>query len=258
MAYSKNASACEADTTVLAQRLPLSPEPSSLLLPSRPLSQSVTTTSALGARRVAVERRLPGMLYAAVAEFGHTERARLELAMADVRQAPGVVNVISFPCAAEGRIGVATVARGFWLARQSLARLIHQAGVDSGPAGALNRAALALEPTVSRAIAQCFHGPLRLWLGTSDAARVVEAAARASGLPADRIDLHTAGFGEGDLPPGLLEAAIALALALQPAPVQVILPLYAELVQQAPGVQVELEPQVVAEAAVPVADALAA
>ncbi len=81
----------------------------------------------------------------------------------------------------------------------------------------------ALEPM--NCTAQFVDGRLRLWVPTQAASFALETAARASGLSKDRIDLVTTAIGGGfgrRLESDFVVPAVALARAMQPAPVQVI------------------------------------
>ncbi len=169
-------------------------------------------------RRVPADIRLPCMVYAAVGELADAAAAATLAAMEEMRKAPGVVSVLTFETgksgAAAAPAGVAVIARGFWLARQCLARLIAQC--DGSNTDAL------LAPDVARGTAQVVDGRLRLWLATAQPARTLDEAARCAGLAREKIELRTVGSMDGQAGVEVLVPAIALARQLQPAPVQVI------------------------------------
>jgi len=185
-------------------------------------------------RRAPADVRLPCMVYAAVGALANPGAQVVDQAMSDARRAPGVVNVYTYPggtvegsLACEG--GVAVVTRGYWLARQTLARLMDQCGPALRPAaldGAQVPADRAMEANLTAASAACtvqwYNGQLRIWMTSSDPARVVAAAARIAGCRPEVVDLRL--LGDADAVHGLapLVPAIALARALQSAPVQLI------------------------------------
>lgn len=187
-------------------------------------------------RRPPADVRLPCMVYAAVGALVNPGAEVVELAMADARRAPGVVNVLTYAGGTvEGSLacagGVAVITRGYWLARQALARLVGQFGPALRPVAldggldpeCLSRASPSnLTATGAACTVQWYNGQLRIWMAAADPARVVAAAARIAGCPAAAVDLRL--LGDGNAVHGLaaLLPAIALARAVQSAPVQLI------------------------------------
>ncbi len=166
------------------------------------------------------------MLYAAVGILPRQGLAGLDVAVADCRKAPGVVQIVSYPglvCDQTllARTEIAVVARGYWLARQALDRLMAQCG-----APALLQRSSGPDAGVARAVcgnAQLVDGCLRLWVSTADMERSRALAARLSGIAEEYVDLRVIGSTPADASPEVLTAAIALAREMQPVPVQVIL-----------------------------------
>lgn len=198
-------------------------------------AQPVASAGAL-TRRAPADVRLPCMVYAAVGALANPGAQVAEQAMADARRAPGVVNVLTYEggtvegsLACEG--GVAVVTRGYWLARQTLARLMDQCGpalrpaaLDRGEAtdGGFNPAPGTLTAASAACTVQWYNGQLRIWMASADPARVVATAARIAGCAPNVVDLRL--LGDADPVHGLaaLVPAIALARALESAPVQLI------------------------------------
>jgi len=179
-------------------------------------------------RRCSADVRLPCMVYAAVGALPEDADAPTLDIIEEMRKAPGVVQVLSYgkSCGRGVQVAqpaVAVVARGYWLTRQVLARLMaqlpdddqarfFQANVDAALAGA----------SLARGTAQMVEGRLRLWVATVDEARTRAAAARIAGLEEDHVDLRVIGAIDTDDTLRVLVPAIELARQLQPTPVQVI------------------------------------
>ncbi len=203
-------------------------------LPSESVVPAVVTAAVT--RRAPQDVRLPCMVYAAAGAMLDIGTEAVEQAMAETRKAPGVLNVLSYAGGElEGALachgGVAVIARGYWLARQTLARLMDQCGatvqptrIGGGQASVDSAAPYLSGLTASSAACtvQFYNGHLRIWISTSDPARVRVAAARIAGCEADAVDLRL--LGAEDTPHGLaaLVPAISLARQLQSAPVQLI------------------------------------
>jgi hypothetical protein len=168
------------------------------------------------------------MLYAAVSVMPRHPKVDVNVALAETRKAPGVVHVISYPglvCEQTGvpRAEVAVVARGYWLARQGLARLMDRCGGPVAlPAGNPVQEDVACRSRVTRGTAHFVDGRLRLWLATSEMEKTRALAARIAGITEAYVDLRVVGEAEGAAPVDIITAAIALARELQPSPVQVI------------------------------------
>jgi hypothetical protein len=179
-------------------------------------------------RRPASDVRLPRMVYAAVAFLPVQVGEDCLKAMADMRKAPGVVAVIDFeaPRGEEGegvRRGVAVVARGFWLARQSLARLLTQCCVDAVPVlPEAESPVCAAGVGISRGTAHIVDGRLRLWHATHDSDRSRAAAARIAGMEERHVELRVTGHQDATEGHDVLSCAIAVARALPATPVQVV------------------------------------
>jgi hypothetical protein len=177
-------------------------------------------------RRAPAEVRLPCMLYAAVGVL--PRHASFDIAITETRKAPGVVHVIFYPgllCEKTGnaRPEVAVVARGYWLARQGLARLMEKCGVPVAmPASNPVKEKIACQSRVTRGTAHFVDGRLRLWLATSQMEKTRALAARLAGIREEYVDLRVVGEAEGGAPVDIITAALALARELQPLPVQVI------------------------------------
>lgn len=180
------------------------------------------------ARRVSADMRLPCMLYAAVSVLPANLPADVDLAIGETRRAPGVVHVITYSGLICGQTGVArpevaVVARGYWLARQALARLIDRIGAPSALPAPAGRGDMSCESRVTRGTAHFVDGRLRLWLATSEVENTRALAARLAGISKECVDVRVVGGAEGAAPLDIVTAALALARELQPAPVQVIL-----------------------------------
>jgi hypothetical protein len=212
-------------------------------------------------RRAPADVRLPCMVYAAVGALANPGAEVAEQAMVDARKAPGVVHVLTYDggtvegsLACEG--GVAVVTRGYWLARQTLARLMDQCGPalrpaaldGSGapPAGGLLAPATPLTAASAACTVQWYNGQLRIWMASADPARVIASAARIAGCATAVVDLRL--LGDSDAVHGLaaLVPAIALARALQAAPVQLIVAYDLGLHCQAPAETVRAPREVAA------------
>jgi len=184
------------------------------------------------ARRAPADLRLPCMVYAAIAAAPRgRDVADLDLAAAG--RSAGAVNVIAYDgvtCddGSRSAAGIAVVARGYWLARKALARLLAQwvgdprTRVSDYMAGSTARSLGARANAPAHCTAQLVDGHLRLWFATQDPARSRAAAAQLAGIAERLVDLCM--FQVDSVAAGveLLAPAIALARALQPAPVQVI------------------------------------
>lgn len=168
------------------------------------------------------------MVYAAVGILPSGVTPEIELAILETRKSPGVVRVISYPglafdAPASTRPEVAVVARGYWLARQLLARLLERCGGPGSAAMGSDAQDRACGSRVTRATAHFVDGHLRLWMATGEMEATRALAARLSGVPEEYVDLRVTGAAEGANCHDALTAALALARELQPAPVQVIL-----------------------------------
>jgi hypothetical protein len=168
------------------------------------------------------------MVYAAVSVLPRHAKVDIDAAVAETRRAPGVVNVISYAglvCEKTGlaRPEVAVVARGYWLARQALARLMEKCGGPVAlPAPNPVQEDVVNPSRVTRGTAHFVDGRLRLWLATSEMEKTRALAAQLAAIAEVHVDLRVTGEAEGGAPADILTAAIALARLLQPAPVQVI------------------------------------
>jgi len=172
------------------------------------------------------------MVYAAIGAAPRgADVADLDLAGAD--RSAGVVNVIAYDgvtCddGSRSAAGIAVVARGYWLARKTLARLLAQWAGTHGTrasgyiAGSTARSPGAHADSPAHCTAQLVDGHLRLWFATKDPARSRVAAARLAGIAEGLVDLCKVHVDSVEAGLELLAPAIALARALQPAPVQVI------------------------------------
>ena len=122
------------------------------------------------ARRSPCDIRLPCMVYAAVGVLPAAAGPQVDAVLAEMRKAPGVVQVIAYAglvsaVGAAPRREVAVVARGYWLARQLLARLMTQLGADAVYVEGRRMNDDGSNDGVSRATAQFVDGRLRLSLG---------------------------------------------------------------------------------------------
>lgn len=191
-------------------------------------SQMRAESAAPGLRRAPSEVRLPCMLYAAVGVLPRHATLEVDIAITESRRSPGVIHVIPYPglvCEQTGvaRSEVAVVARGYWLARQALARLMVQCGgVVALPASNPVQEDVACPSRVTRGTAHFVDGRLRLWLATSQMEQTRALAARLAGIAEEYVDLRVVGEAEGAAPVDVITAALALARELQPSPVQVI------------------------------------
>jgi hypothetical protein len=179
-------------------------------------------------QRGPIDVRLPCMVYAAIASLPDVVRSQTEVAVDEMRKAPGVLHVICYADhlstdSTDARLGVAVITRGYWLARQALARLVARSvlGAElsdedcSVPIGGV-------DAQVDRATAQFVGKRLNLWGASSNADRFRSLAARIAGIREDAIDLRSTGVIEREPGVDVLVPAIALARELNPAPVQVI------------------------------------
>jgi hypothetical protein len=193
---------------------------------------STAPAAAATTRRSALDLRLPCMLYAAIG-VPACSGAALESVLAQMRGSPGVLKLIGFDdVAIDGSLacagGVAVVARGYWLARQGLARLMDLCRDAADPAASRSGAGLpapapeALTASSAACTAQMYRGQLRLWMSGADPAAMRAAAARLAEVPPADVDLRALGTHDGPHGLAVLHPAIVLARRLQPAPVQVI------------------------------------
>ena len=180
------------------------------------------------ARRAPADVRLPCMLYAAVGAFAGDAGEDTQLAIAHIRKMHGVLQVIRYEGVASAagltsNAGIAVVTRGYWFSRQALARLMAQCGGTVGMFDWNSQAeASEADARVTRGTAQYVDGHLHLWLATVDPARSRSSAAYIANIAQDLVDLRVVGQPQSEAGRNVLVAAIALARALQPAPVQVI------------------------------------
>jgi len=185
-------------------------------------------TSKVIARRAPADVRLPCMLYAAVGAFAGDAGEDTQLAIAQIRKMHGVLQVIRYEDAASAagpasNAGIAVVTRGYWFSRQALARLMAQCGGTVGMFAWNSQAeASEADARVTRGTAQFVDGHLHLWLATVDPGRSRSSAAHIANIAQDFVDLRVVGQPQSEAGRNVLVAAIALAHALQPAPVQVI------------------------------------
>jgi len=229
MAFAEN---YNANLATQAAPPPSKPRPSNrpaspaLVRPAPPAPAAAAAT-----RRSALDLRLPCMLYAAIG-VPACSGAALESVLAQMRGSPGVLKLIGFDdVAIDGSLacagGVAVVARGYWLARQGLARLMDLCRDAADPV-AVSGAVLpapapeALTASSAACTAQMYRGQLRLWMSGADPAAMRAAAARLAEVPAADVDLRALGTHDGPHGLAVLHPAIVLARRLQPAPVQVI------------------------------------
>lgn len=193
-----------------------------------PLRQGESHASKLIARRVPADVRLPCMLYAAVGAFSGDFGEDTQLAIAQIRKLHGVLHVIRYEgtratVQSTTSAGIAVVTRGFWFSRQALARLMAQCGGAVGMfAWNSQLEAGEADARVTRGTAQFVDGHLHLWLATVDPARSRANAALLANMAQDFVDLRVVGQPQSEAGRNVLVAAIALARALQPSPVQVI------------------------------------
>jgi hypothetical protein len=184
------------------------------------------------ARRAPADLRLPCMVYAAIAAVPRgTDATDLDLAGAG--RSAGVVNVIAYDgvtCddGSRSAAGIAVVARGYWLARKTLARLLAQwvgapcTRASDYMAASLARSLGAHADAPAHCTTQLVDGHLRLWFATKEPARSRAAAAQLAGIAEALVDLCMVHVDSVEAGMELLAPAITLARALQPAPVQVI------------------------------------
>jgi len=198
------------------------------LIPTRDCIQKHSARAASIARRAVADVRLPCMLYAAVGALFADAGAETELAISHLRRVHGVLHVLSYPCSGgesnlDPSAGIAVVTRGYWFSRQTLARLMAQCGGAVGMfAWNAEREGEQADARVTRGTAQFVDGHLHLWLATLDAVRSRGQAARIAGLASDLVDVRVVGQPQSEAGTNVLVSAIALARALQPSPVQVI------------------------------------
>jgi hypothetical protein len=210
-------------------------------------SQDPAHWSLASVRRVPTDVRLPCMVYAATVSLPESARASVDIAIAETRKLPGVLHVIAYADhlsldSGGARLGMAVIARGYWLARQSLARLVARCG--GGDAETAMEAVAhnaAFESQVERGTAQYIEGRLRLWLATADLAGSRSLAARIAAIHEDRVDIRSIGFTGSEPGPDVLVPAIALARELRRTPVQVIVARRPPLRLVSPGPEIRAE-----------------
>jgi hypothetical protein len=177
------------------------------------------------------------MVYAAVGALNHTS-PDLAHAMQSVRQTPGVLHGLSYLGATIDNDlvcdeGVAVVARGYWLARQKLAQLMHACGVlpqwsllDADvdqprlAAGATRLAGLTAAR--SACTVQCYRSLVRIWASVDNRAEFCAVAARLANVSITQVELCSPGPNKPVVDASVLVPAMSVARQLQPAPVQVI------------------------------------
>src|ERR1700688_3577889 len=157
----------------------------------RPPPETISRTLA---RHAPSDVRLPRMVYAAVGTLPRDIGPEAEHAIAEMRKAPGVLHVISYGAAISfeepllHQTGIAVIARGYWLARQSLARLLAQCGGYVLSSASRVPVACADGP-VARGTAQFIDDHLRIWHATADAVRSRMTASRIAGVAEEYIHL---------------------------------------------------------------------
>ena len=192
------------------------------------LRQGNGQASKVVARRAAAEVRLPCMLYAAVGAFTGDAGEDTQLAIAQIRKMHGVLHVIRYEGAVSmagpaSSAGIAVVTRGYWFSRQALARLMAQCGGAVGMFDWNSQfEASEADARVTRGTAQFVDGHLHLWLASMDPTRSRSSAALIANVGQDVVDLRVVGQPQSEAGRNVLVAAVALARALQPSPVQVI------------------------------------
>jgi len=196
-------------------------------IPNRDSTQKDDTCAAGFARRAFADVRLPCMLYAAVGAVSFDAGADTALVIAQTRRQHGVLHVISYDCANDtsraAGTGLAVVTRGYWYSRKALARLMAPCGGAVGMfAWHSESETLEADAHVTRGTAQFVDGHLHLWFAAVDAGRSRARAAHIAGISQDLVDLRVVGQPRSEAGRNVLVSAIALARALQPAPVQVI------------------------------------
>ena len=232
--------------------------PAQFTLIGRPLPRLDTPVKVTGAARFGIDTRLPGMLYAAIATAPVPGARLVRHDAAAVLSRRGITAVVPV----DG--GVAVVADRFWRAQQALAslpmtwdpggiaalstpamRAAYRQALDAPGATALARgdagAARAAAPRQVEALyelpflAHATMEPLNctahvqadrvdVWIGTQNPDAALHAAARAAGVPPDRVFIHSCYLGGGFGRRGTndeLPQAVALSKAVG-APVQLI------------------------------------
>lgn len=180
-------------------------------------------------RRPPGDIRLPCMVYAAIAFLPDRLRVAADVAIVKMRKTAGIQHVIAFADhlptdGSDARLGIAVVARGYWLARRALSRLVAEVHAsDDAPVAEPETVSGVPEAGVSRGTAQYFDGHLRLWIASGETPRTRALAARVAGVAEDRVELRVTGRAANDHDLAVLVPAVALAHELQPVPVQVII-----------------------------------
>lgn len=196
--------------------------------PVVPLRLGESHSSKLIARRAPTDVRLPCMLYAAAGAFLGDTGEDTQLAIAQIRKLHGVLHVIRYESTKAAvqsttSAGIAVVTRGYWFSRQALARLMALCGGAVGMfAWNSQLEAGEADARVTRGTAQFVDGHLHLWLATVDPARSRANAALIANIAQDFVNVRVIGQPQSEAGCNVLVAAIAMARALQPSPVQVI------------------------------------
>ncbi len=204
-----------------------------------------------GTAKYAIDVRMPGLLYAALAMAPVNGGQLVSVAPAPAEGMAGVKKVVRLPN------GVAVVADSFWRARKALAALTPQfsdaghGGVSTAsifaaydtalgaapslPSGAAKTvtadykapflAHATMEPMVCTAKVE--NGRAEIWTGVQDPLNARSAAAKALGIDVEQVTLtnHLLGGGFGRRLPftfDYVELGVLVAQAMSPAPVQTI------------------------------------
>jgi len=218
-------------------REPRIKSPRQYTLIGQPLSRLDTQVKVTGAARFGIDTRLPGMLYAALVRPPVLGARPIRFDSAAILSRRGVKAVVAVPgksVSVPG--GLAVVADSFWRAKEAAAllpvawskgaagfdsaalRARYRAALDGPTATALARgdAASALARPYSRVealyevpyLAHATMEPLNctahvtpdraeIWIGTQNPDLALLSAARASGLPPGKIQIHNAWLGGG-------------------------------------------------------------
>jgi len=205
-------------------------DPAAYRYVGQPVKRLDSREKVTGAARFGLDAAVPGLLVAQVVRPPVLGGAVARVDAAAARAVPGVVDVLEIPH------GVAVVAEGFWAARQgrqaltaewdagqwgdlssaridAMLREIVRTGADARNDGnaeqALAGAATRLEavyeaPYLAHATMEPMNctahvrpDACEIWVGTQAQTSSVQAAARITGLPAERITVHTLYLGGG-------------------------------------------------------------
>lgn len=204
-----------------------------------------------GTAKYAIDVRMPGLLYAALAMAPVNGGQLVSVDAAPAESMPGVKKVVRLPNA------VAVVADSFWRARKAVAALTPQfsdaghGGVSTASIFAAYDAALGAAPTVPSGAAKTVtadykapflahatmepmvctakveNGRAEIWTGVQDPLNARSAAAKALDIDVDQVTLtnHLLGGGFGRRLPftfDYVELGVRVAQAMSPAPVQTI------------------------------------